>query len=95
MVRKPSRNVVSAIKALARAVSLTGRIYEKASAKPLELYHAREFLSDMEDLLLQQVLTAFPDTASGGDFLSAAGLDYLIGDLRSLDERWNGDDQSQ
>ena len=51
-------------------------------------YHAREYLSDMEDLLVQQVLTAFPDVQSGEDFLSSCGLDYLSEQVETLAADW-------
>ena len=89
MVGKVPKEVRSAVMALAKAVKITGEIYERPSPHPQSLYHAREYLGDMEDLLVQQVLTAFPDVQSGEDFLSSCGLDYLQSGLVTLSEQWN------
>ena len=78
MVRRPPKEVRTALKALAKAVKMTGEIYEMPSPNPLSLYHAREYLADMEDLLVQEVLTAFPDTSSGTDFLYSCGLLVIL-----------------
>ena len=89
MVGRVPKEVRAAIKALAKAVKITGEIYERPFPHPQSLYHAREYLGDMEDLLVQQVLTAFPDVQSGEEFLSSCGLDYLQGSLQTLAEQWS------
>ena len=90
MVGKVPKEVRAAIRALAKAVKITSEIYERPFPNPQSLYHVREYLDDMEDLLVQQVLTAFPDVQSGEEFLSSCGLDYLHGNLLTLAEQWNG-----
>lgn len=91
MVERVPKEVRAAIHALAKSVKFTGEIYELPSPHPQSLYHVREYLADMEDLLVQQVLTAFPDVESGEEFLSSCGLDYLVGSLQVLSEEWGRD----
>ena len=91
MVAGVPREVRSAIRALARAVRITEGIYKLPFQHPQSLYHAREYLGDMEDLLVQQVLTAFPDVDSGEKFLSSCGLDYLSCSLQTLSKEWGSD----
>lgn len=88
MVRKTPKEVRAAVRALAKAVKITGEIYEQPLPHPQSLYHAKEYLGDMEGLLVQQVLTAFPDVSLGEEFLSSSGLDYLSDSLQTLAEKW-------
>ena len=86
------KEVIAAVKAFARAVKLTGDILGRAAPDPISLYHAREYLVEMEDLLVQQLVTDFPDVQAGLDLLASCGLDYLQGRLTALAEQWGEDE---
>ena len=82
------KEVKKAIRAFARAVRLTADLADLPCPDPLTEYYAKEYLDEMEDLLLQQLITATMDCREREGILDACGLDYLAIRLGYLAEEF-------
>ncbi len=58
---------------------------------PRTEYHAIEYIDEMENLLLQQLITATSDRLEREDLLISCGLDYLLVRLNKMGEEWEKD----
>ena len=97
---KCPREVKNAVRAFARAVKLVADLADLPSPDPLTEYHAKEYLEEMETLLVHQLLTAFASSEEREELLANAELDYLIDRTRSVEREWEeewieSDDSSQ
>ena len=88
MLTRTPKDVTAAVRAFARAVKLVADMDERPPSHPLSEYHAKEYLQEMETLLLHQLLTAFPGNAERDEVLSDFGLDYLAGRMHIMAEVW-------
>ncbi len=88
MVKCP-KEVRRAVKALASAVKMVSDLAVLPQPDPLTEYHAKEYLEEMETLLVHQLLTSFPDNGERETLLSDTGLDYLAEEVRLVEEDWN------
>ena len=84
--RRCPKEVRKAIRAFARAVRLVADMTDLPGPDPLTEYHAKEYLEEMETLLLHQLITATMDCHEREDILDAYGLDYLVGRLSYMAE---------
>lgn len=82
------RDVRMAVRAFARAVKMVADLADLPSPDSLTEYHAKEYLDEMETLLIHQLLTAFPSTQDRETILSEVGLDYLIERTQYLEMDW-------
>ena len=85
-------DVKRAVRAFARAVKLVADMADIPSPDPQTEYHAKEYLEEMESLLLDQLLTAFLSEHGREDILEDAGLGHLVGPLRFREAEWEGMD---
>ena len=69
-----------AIMHFARSVKMVEELGEHSSCEPLCEYHYREYVDLMESILVDQVVTAFPDTDEMTAVLTSAGLEHLVED---------------
>ncbi len=96
MVRKkdstamPGR-VRRAIATLGNAVRQLDDIRNLRHTDPRTEYHAIEYIDEMEDLLLQQLITATADRLEREDILISCGLDYLLVRLDHMATEWEKD----
>ena len=80
-----------AVRAFARAVKAVADLADLPSPDPLTEYHAKEYLEEMETLLVHQLLTAFGSDSDRVELLSAYELEYLAEMVRSVEKEWNED----
>lgn len=73
----------------ARSVRMVEELSEQPSQSSLVKYHHRTYLETMERLVVQQVVTAFEDTAERKAILESAGLGHLVGDAEELERMWD------
>lgn len=85
------REVKKAVRAFARAVKLVEELADFPSPDPLTEYHAKEYLEEMETLLVHQLLTAFNSDSERVELLSAHELDHLAEKVRSVEKEWDED----
>ena len=85
---KCPREVKNAVRAFARAVKLVADLADLPSPHPLTEYHAKEYLEEMETLLVHQLLTAFAPSEEREGLLANAELDYLMDRTRSMERDW-------
>ena len=76
---KPLRR---ALLTFARAVRQVADLAEIPGPDPLSEYHCREYLDEMEALLVDQLVTAVPGQSEREAILSVAGMDYLLEKVR-------------
>ena len=81
----------NAVRAFARAVKLVADLADLPSPDPLTEYHAKEYLEEMETLLVHQLLTAFNSDSERVELLSAHELDHLAEKVRSVEKEWDED----
>ena len=74
--RQCPKEVRQAILVFARAVKMVADL--NPSRDPLTEYHFREFLPEMENLLVDQLVTAFSCTDDMEEVLNETGLEYLV-----------------
>lgn len=84
MVGKCPKELRWAVMHYAQSVKMVEELGRKGEDEPLCQYHYREFLDTMEQLLVQQVVTAFADESEMVAILSSTGLEHLIEDALSL-----------
>ena len=77
-----------AVLSYARAVRRVADLSELPSPDPLTEYHYKEYLDEMETLLVHQLLTALPTREERDAVLSVAGLEYLSERVRLTGEEW-------
>lgn len=82
------KGVKRAVRAFARTVKMVADMADLQSPYPLTEYHWKEYLDEMEYLLLQQLLTSFPLETHRERLLEEEGLGYLIIRLRYMAENW-------
>ena len=85
---KCPREVKKAVRAFARAVKLVADLADLSSPDPLTEYHAKEYLEEMETLLLHQLLTAFYRKCEREKLLYDFELDYLAERMSSIEQEW-------
>lgn len=88
MVRKTPKEVRRAVKALAKAVRAVADIYDMPSPTMQGKYLAEEYLPDMVDILVQQLVTSIPNEAGRQEILSSCGLDFLSEKVETLAAEW-------
>ena len=93
MVKGVPDEVRRAVTLLAGAVRAVADLYEAPRPHPQAEYHAAEYITEMETILVHQLLTAFDDDASREAVLSEAGLDYLCTRVKECDRQWREDDK--
>lgn len=81
-----------AVRDYARAVRRVVDLMDIPSPDPQTEYHAKEYLPEMETLLLHQLLTATLSEETRLEILSAAGLDYLSDRLSALALKWDSEE---
>lgn len=81
----------STISALAKAVCKIVELGDRINQDPVVEYHVREYTQSMEELLLEQLLTASDNLTEGEDILCGNGLDFMIEDLHVKAQEWNRD----
>ncbi|MBR6932308.1 MAG: hypothetical protein IKH49_03285 [Bacteroidales bacterium] len=91
MVGDCPKEVRRAVRAFARAVKAVADLADLPSPDPLTEYHAKEYLEEMETLLVHQLLTAFGSDSDRVELLSAYELEYLAEMVRSVEKEWNED----
>lgn len=89
--RRCPKEVRKAIRAFARAVRLVADMTDLPGPDPLTEYHAKEYLEEMETLLVHQLLTAFNSDSERVELLSAHELDHLAEKVRSVEKEWDED----
>ena len=72
----------------ARSVKLVQLLGEQEEMIVLCEYHVMEYLPQMEQLLVEQVLTAFATNGEREAVLSSAGLGYLIEQMHAVEKEW-------
>lgn len=72
----------------AESVRLVRQMGESDELVVLCEYHVLEYLPQMEQLLIEQVLTSFSTTEEREAVLSSAGLEYLIDQMHLTEEEW-------
>lgn len=77
-----------AVSALAEALRLTLDLYELPKEDSKAEYHAREYSDQIQNLLLEQLLTDCDDLNEADAILRRHGLDLLIEDLHIKSEEW-------
>lgn len=85
---KCPREVKNAVRAFARAVKHVADLANLPSPHPLTVYHAKEYLEEMETLLVHQLLTAFASSEEREGLLANEELDYLMDRTRSMEREW-------
>jgi len=85
------RDVRRAVRAFARAVKMVADLADLPSPDPQTEYHAKEYLEEMENLLVHQLLTAFASEEGRDAVLAAYGLDYLSERVLYLEREWSGE----
>lgn len=83
------KEVQLAVRVLALAVKIVNDMAERPTGEPQSEYHSKEYLDGMEAMLLEQVLTAFPDERSRREFLAETGLSYLTDRMVALNRQWD------
>ena len=84
-----TRETRMALNAFAKAVRLVDDILENTDAPADAGYLAREYASDMEDLLIRQLATASDDSYERDYLLVRAGLEHLMEPLHARVEEWS------
>lgn len=82
------KEVKKAVRALARAVKLVVDLADLPSPDPLTEYHTKEYLEEMEVLLIHQLLTAYDSKSEREKLLSDFELDYLAERMNYLEQEW-------
>ena len=72
----------------ARSVKLVQLLGEQEEMIVLCEYHVMEYLPQMEQLLVEQVLTAFATNGEREAVLSSAGLSHLIEQMHAVEKEW-------
>lgn len=89
MVRKTPKEVRRAVRALAKAVRAVADIYDMPSPPEQGKYLADEYLPDMVDIFVQQLVTSIPSEAGRQEILSSCGLDFLSEKVEALAAEWS------
>lgn len=84
-----TKEVRRALKAYARAVRLVDDMFDIPSPSPVTEYHCHEYSTEMEDMLIEQLLTSTDIAEERDAILVGAGLDHLVEDLHLKAEEWN------
>lgn len=84
MKRNEPGPVWQAIRLLAKAVRMTSELEE--CPEPRIHYYVTEYLTDMEEMLLDQLYSVTDDQLVRETFLEGAGLDYLVLRMREKAE---------
>lgn len=85
------KEVRKAVRAFARAVKLVADLADLPCPDPQTEYHAKEYLDEMETLLLQQLATMTTDDSEREEVLAISGLDYLSVRLGHMVEELEGE----
>lgn len=88
MVGDCPKEVRRAVRAFARAVKAVADLADLPSPDPLTEYHAKEYLEEMETLLVHQLLTALSSAEERRKVLAAFELDYLIERTLNTEKDW-------
>lgn len=72
----------------ARSVKLVQLLGEQEEMIVLCEYHVMEYLPQMEQMLVEQVLTSFATNEEREAVLSSAGLGYLIEQMHAVEKEW-------
>jgi len=80
MVGKCPKELRWAVMHYAQSVKMVEELGRKGDDEPLCKYHYREFLDTMEQLLVQQVVTAFADEGEMVAILTSSGMEHLVED---------------
>lgn len=91
MVGDCPKEVRRAVRAFARAVKAVADLADLPSPDPLTEYHAKEYLEEMETLLVHQLLTAFASEEAREAVLAEYGLEYLSVKVLYLGREWSGE----
>ena len=84
MVNKCPKELRWAVMHYAQSVKMVEDLGRASQNEPLCEYHYTEFLETMEQLLVQQVVTAFADEEEMVAILTSAGLEHLVDDAKVL-----------
>lgn len=90
--RRCPKEVRKAIRAFARAVRLVADMADLPGPDPLSEYHAKEYLDEMETLLVHQLLTAFSSCEERRMILASNELDYLMDRIQFTEKEWSEQD---
>ncbi len=77
-----------AIRSFANVVKQLNAMVDLKYPDPRVEYHGKEYLDEMEDLLLQQLITATTDRLEREDLLIACEMDYLLVRLEHKANEW-------
>ena len=86
--RRCPKEVKRAVRALARAVKLVADLADLPSPDPQTEYHAKEYLDEMEILLMHQLLTAYDGKSEREKLLNDYELDYLVERMSLIEQEW-------
>lgn len=82
------KEVYQAVRFLAKAVKKASEMDGRPSLDPNERYYVVEYLPEMEELLLEQLITVSLDEGIREKVLEETGLDYLVLRLREKAADW-------
>lgn len=77
-----------AVMHFAESVALVHQMGESDELLVLCEYHVLEYLPQMEQMLIEQVLTSFSTSQERDAVLTSAGLGYLIEQMHTLEKEW-------
>ena len=82
------QNLRQAVMHFAQSVRLVREMAESEEVNFLCDYHVGSYLQDMENMLVEQVLTAFPSDEQREVVLKSAGMGYLTVNMRAREKKW-------
>ena len=82
------KEVRKAVRAFARAVKLVADLADLPCPDPQTEYHAKEYLDEMEILLMHQLLTAYDGKSEREKLLNDYELDYLVERMSLIEQEW-------
>lgn len=85
---KMNSDIRKAVSAFAKAVRMTLDLYDIPEPDNMTYYHAVEYSKDMEDLLMEMLLTASDDASERDEILKCNNLDHLCEDLHLKAAEW-------
>ena len=78
----------------AQSVKMIQELPHKEPDEPICQYYYREYLDLMESILMEQIVTAFPDEDEISAVLTSVGLDYLVDETQMLFREWKEENNS-
>lgn len=91
MKRYQPKDLWQVVRYFAKAVKQASELDSRPTLEPNEQYFVSEFLTDMEEMLIEQLVTITLDGAARESLLEETGLDYLVPALREKAEQFDTD----